>query len=66
MWFFYMDLVDACPSTQIERKNHSMTNLSSLGSLLDFGARCMEQQNIKIPKIEGGKESILSHACSST
>lgn len=56
MWFFYMDLVDACPSTQIERKNHSMTNLSSLGSLLDFGARCMEQQNIKIPRLKGVKK----------
>lgn len=53
---FYTDLVDSSPSTPIESKNHSMTNLSSLGSLLDFGARCMEQQNIKIPRLRGVKK----------
>jgi len=53
---FYTDLVDACPSIQIENKNHLMTNLSSFGSLLDFGARCMEHQNIKIPRLSGVKK----------
>jgi hypothetical protein len=32
-----------------------MSNLHSLGKLLDFGARCMEHQNIKIPRLRGVK-----------
>jgi hypothetical protein len=46
-------LVDAYSSIEIEGMNHSMTKLSSLGSLLDFGARCMGQQNINIPRLRG-------------
>jgi len=53
---FYMNLFDTRPSAPIESKNHSMSNPSSLGALLDFGARCMEQQNIKIPKLRGVKK----------
>lgn len=33
-----------------------MYNLTSLGKLLDFGARCMENQNIEIPKLRGVKK----------
>lgn len=33
-----------------------MTSLSTLGALLDFGANCMEQQNIEIPKLRGVKK----------
>lgn len=33
-----------------------MSNLSSLGALLDFGARCMELQNIKITGLKGVKK----------
>lgn len=33
-----------------------MSNLSSLGALLDFGARCMQLQNIKISGLKGVKK----------
>ncbi|MBS0606410.1 MAG: hypothetical protein KF898_00885 [Parachlamydiales bacterium] len=33
-----------------------MTDLTSLGKLLDFGAMCMEHQNIKIPRLRGVKK----------